>query len=151
MNNKTKLLYTIPIEDIISLEQEFSYLELIGGIYHVIEISVNLVTNYSPVIEESIRDDFFDIYNGFGNQDVTFTKCLNGYQEVLNKVRTKIINYLGPYLYKYKFYYWLDQTTIILEEKENLELLAYDKSFDKSIMFDEDDYRNKEYTSTYVY
>ena len=151
MNNKLKTLYTIPIEDIVSLTEKLSYLELIGGIYHVLETSVKLVTNYSPVIEESVLDDFYDIYNGFGKQDVTFGQCINGYQEILNKVRTKTINYLGPNLYKYRFYYWLDQTTIILEEKENLELLAYDKSFDKSIMFDEDDYRNKEYTSTYVY
>ena len=151
MNNKLKTLYTIPIEDIISLEQEFSYLEFIGGIYHIIETSIKLVTSYSPAIEELVLDDLYDIYIGFGKQNVTYSQCILEYQEVLKKIRSKIINYLGPNLYKYKFYYWLDQTTIVLEEKENLELLAYDRSFDKNIMFDEDDYRNKEYTSTYVY
>ena len=151
MNNKLKTLYTIPIEDIVSLEQELSYLEFIGGIYHIIETSIKLVTFYSPVTEELVLDDLYDIYVGFGKQNVTYSQCILGYQEVLKKIRSKLINYLGPYLHKYKFYYWLDQTTIVLEEKESLKLLTYDRSFDKSIMFDEDDYRNKEHTSNYVY
>ena len=150
-NNKLPNLYIISLDDIICLEEKYYNLDLIGGLYYIIETSVKLITDYSPVDEELFLDDFYDIYTGFGKQKVTFGECIKEYQEIFKKIKNKLVTNFNSGLHNYTIHHWLDQTTLVLEEKESLELLTYDKSFDKSIMFDEDDYRNKEYTSTYVY